>query len=70
MKCFNLFTLKFYRDTLKKGSSKKESSSQVSEDTNSQDNLEENLGEVIDENLITLKKDHYNQKKDYNHHNK
>ena len=44
--------------TQKKDPIKKDSSSQASEGSNSQDHLEENLDEVIDENLITLKKVH------------
>lgn len=46
------------KKTLKKDSIKKDSSSQASEGSYSQDHLEENLDEVIDENLITLKKVH------------
>ena len=42
----------------KKGSLKRDSSSQVSEEITSQDHLEEDLDKLIDENLTTLKKIH------------
>ncbi|MHA2181916.1 MAG: hypothetical protein ACXAAH_10870 [Promethearchaeota archaeon] len=45
-------------DKSKKSSIKKVSSSQVSEGSNPQNHLEEELDEVIDENLVTLKKVH------------
>ena len=46
------------KKTEKKGSIKKDSSSQVSEDNGPENHLEEDLDELIDENLITLKKIH------------
>ena len=42
----------------KKNGSTKDPSSQISQGNKPQDHLEENLSEVMDENLITLKKVH------------
>jgi hypothetical protein len=46
------------KNDLKKGSSKKDVSSQGSENNNSQDHNEEGINDAIDENLTTLKKIH------------